>query len=96
VQIGDENVHRVRAVIDEVFGDKLCSEIVVDKTSAQTTDYVSRRATLSLVCEEQSDQYRNSFGAKAETKAFSANTVVIEMNVRTHIIEADDPTNWER
>src|SRR5271168_211908 len=31
VQIGDENVHRVRAVMDEVFGDRnLVSEIVVD------------------------------------------------------------------
>src|ERR1700751_175609 len=42
VQIGDENVPRVRAVMDEVFGDtNFVSEIVVDKTSAQTTDYVS-------------------------------------------------------
>src|SRR3954464_4890710 len=42
VQIGDENVHRVRAVMDEVFGESnFISEIVVDKTSAQTTDYLS-------------------------------------------------------
>src|SRR5271168_488360 len=42
VQIGDENVHRVRSVMDEVFGDvNFVSEIVVDKTSAQTTDYLS-------------------------------------------------------
>ena len=34
VQIGDENVHRVRAVMDEVFGDDNCiSVIVVEKTS---------------------------------------------------------------
>src|SRR5271168_4797545 len=42
VQIGDENVHRVRALMDEVFGENHCvSEIIVDKTSAQTTDYLS-------------------------------------------------------
>lgn len=36
VQIGDENVHRVRAILDEVFGDDNCvSEITVVKTSAQ-------------------------------------------------------------
>ncbi len=34
VQIGDENVHRVRAVMDEVFGeDNFCSLIQVQKTS---------------------------------------------------------------
>ena len=39
VQIGDENVHRVRAVMDEVFGDKNFSAlIVVTKTSGQTSD----------------------------------------------------------
>jgi adenine-specific DNA-methyltransferase len=37
VQIGDENVHRVRALMDEVFGDEnFLSLIVVWKTSSQT------------------------------------------------------------
>ena len=37
VQIGDENVHRVRAVMDEVFGgEKFVSEIMVTKTGSQT------------------------------------------------------------
>ncbi|WP_298311426.1 site-specific DNA-methyltransferase [Propionivibrio sp.] len=36
VQIGDENVHRVRAVMDEVFGDDgCCSEIVFRKTTGK-------------------------------------------------------------
>ncbi|WP_245494164.1 site-specific DNA-methyltransferase [Rhizobium leguminosarum] len=36
VQIGDENVHRVRAVMDEVFGDEnLILEILVKKKGAQ-------------------------------------------------------------
>lgn len=35
VQIGDENVHRVRAVIDEVFGeDNFCAQIAFKKTGA--------------------------------------------------------------
>lgn len=35
VQISDENVHRVRAVMDEVFGDgNFCSQIYFRKTSA--------------------------------------------------------------
>ena len=48
VQIGDENVHRVRALMDEVFGDdNFISLITVSKTSSSTsenlagiTDYV--------------------------------------------------------
>ena len=34
VQIGDENVHRVRALMDEVFGEEnFVSEIIVSKTT---------------------------------------------------------------
>ncbi len=41
VQIGDENVHRVRAVMDEVFGDEnFVSSIVFAKTSSSTGDYL--------------------------------------------------------
>jgi adenine-specific DNA-methyltransferase len=48
VQIGDENVHRVRAVMDEVFGDEnFVSQIAVQKTGGlvqqglvRTLDYV--------------------------------------------------------
>lgn len=42
VQIGDENVHRVRALMDEVFGDEnFLSEITVQKTGGQSSDYLS-------------------------------------------------------
>ena len=46
VQIGDENVHRVRALVEEVFGeDNFISLIVVWKTSSQTS------AMLSTTCD---------------------------------------------
>lgn len=39
VQIGDENVHRVRVVMDEVFGDENCvAQVSVKKTSGATGD----------------------------------------------------------
>ncbi|TRB02298.1 MULTISPECIES: site-specific DNA-methyltransferase [Rhizobium/Agrobacterium group] len=39
VQIGDENVHRVRALMDEVFGEEnFVSEITFQKTGGQTSD----------------------------------------------------------
>ena len=42
VQIGDENVHRVRAVLDEVFGDEnFVSEITVSKTSSATAELLA-------------------------------------------------------
>ena len=48
VQIGDENVHRVRSVMDEIFGDEnFCGQISFRKTGAfaskllgQTVDYI--------------------------------------------------------
>jgi adenine-specific DNA-methyltransferase len=42
VQIGDENVHRVRAVMDEVLGSENCIALItIEKTSSQTQDYLS-------------------------------------------------------
>ena len=41
VQIGDENVHRVRALMDEVFGDSnFVVDIAVQKTGSQTGTYL--------------------------------------------------------
>lgn len=37
VQIGDENVHRVRGVLDEVFGDEHCIAQIATKTSGGST-----------------------------------------------------------
>ena len=39
VQIGDENVHRVRALLDEVFGDEnFVSQVIFEKTSSTSTE----------------------------------------------------------
>ena len=41
VQIGDENVHRVRALMDEVFGEQtVIAQIIAEKTSGQTQDFI--------------------------------------------------------
>ncbi|MDR1133357.1 MAG: site-specific DNA-methyltransferase, partial [Synergistaceae bacterium] len=41
VQIGDENVHRVRALMDEVFGEEnFIAEIIVEKTSGAGMEYI--------------------------------------------------------
>jgi adenine-specific DNA-methyltransferase len=42
VQIGDENVHLVRAVLDEIFGaENMCSQIAFTKTSGQTDNLLA-------------------------------------------------------
>jgi len=49
VQIGDENVHRVRALMDEIFGEEnFISDIVVSKTSSQSSSYISSTADYIL------------------------------------------------
>lgn len=41
VQIGDENVHLVRSLLEQVFGDQnFIAMITVEKTSSQTQDYL--------------------------------------------------------
>lgn len=37
VQIGDENVHRVRAVMDEVFGDENCVAVITNSTTTSSS-----------------------------------------------------------
>ena len=43
VQIGDENVHRVRALMDEVFGEgNFCSLIAFETTTGQTSAFIAQ------------------------------------------------------
>ena len=49
VQIGDENVHRVRALMDEVFGaDNLCAQMTVVKTAGQSAELIAGTADFVL------------------------------------------------
>lgn len=67
VQIGDENVHRVRAVMDEVFGDaNFVCEIVCAKTSSSSEDLLSGVADYLLWFSKNkgSAKYRSLFYPK--------------------------------
>lgn len=49
VQIGDENVHLVRCLLDEIFGsENFVSQIVAIKTSSATSDYLAGVADIIL------------------------------------------------
>ena len=67
VQIGDENVHRVRAVMDEVFGEEnALNQIIVWKTSSQTSNGLpSTCDTLIWYAKDHGKfKYRNQFIVK--------------------------------
>lgn len=49
VQIGDENVHLVRCLMDEVFGsDNFVSQIAIQKTGSQTGDFIQSNCDFLL------------------------------------------------
>lgn len=56
VQIGDENVHRVRAVLEEVFGEDNCvSQIGFAKTSGSTEEHLGQTTDYLLwFCKDKS------------------------------------------
>ena len=68
VQIGDENIHRVRALMDEVFGDdNIVSSIVFAKTSSSTGDFLGPTFDYLLwyARTKQSLKYRKALSTKA-------------------------------
>lgn len=78
VQIGDENVHRVRVLMDEVFGDdNFISQITFVKSSG-TSSPSGGTDVLSSVCDyllwfskdKNRIKYRQPYYLKTETKSF--------------------------
>jgi adenine-specific DNA-methyltransferase len=72
LQIGDENVHRVRAVMDEVFGEKNCiAQISFAKTSGYATNF------LTGICDyllwygksKETTKFRQLYGEKLRGEA---------------------------
>jgi len=90
VQIGDENVHRVRAVMDEVFGDEnLVSTIIYRTTGNQ------KGGTLEPICDyilfycKNSGQikYRQLYSEKSDVSQESANPLTGGGTFATQIFE---------
>ena len=68
VQIGDENVHRVRAVMDEVFGaENCCSEIIVRKTTGKASGLLDNSFDFLLwyARERSSVKYRQHYDERS-------------------------------
>jgi len=75
VQIGDENVHRVRALMDEIFGEgNLVTEIIVTKTTSATAEYLAGTCDYIVwyAKNKQSLKYRQSYLPKEAGKSRAA------------------------
>ncbi|MCB9475327.1 MAG: site-specific DNA-methyltransferase [Deltaproteobacteria bacterium] len=69
IQIGDENLHRVKVLMDEIFGaENIVSSIICQKTGGQRTLNISNVADFILWYAKSSDRlkYRNVFHEKGE------------------------------
>jgi len=106
VQIGDENVHRVRALMDEVFGDDNCvSEIIVVKTTSATAQHLAGTCDFLLFYAKniKSLKYRPLFSQKIAGTAGAAlyNRVQSPDGLSVKPLTADEdfsrdyaPTGW--
>lgn len=75
VQIGDENVHRVRALMDEVFGEENCiAQIAVTKTTSATSQYLAGTCDYILWSAKDNSRlkYRQPFQTKQAGKTGAA------------------------
>ena len=67
VQIGDENVHRVRAVMDEVFGDENCVSVITLKKTAGQDERLLNNVADYIIWFARSKQvmkFRDLFGVR--------------------------------
>ncbi len=81
VQIGDENVHRVRALMDEVFGDEnFVAQIAVKKSGAFDTNYLQSNYDYIIwfACNAKSLKFRSLPETKNVTMADLAFFDVVE------------------
>src|ERR1700693_2412595 len=99
VQIGDENVHRVRAVMEEVFGeDNFISLIPFKKTTGQTSDYLSGAIDYVLMYarSKPSLKFRALFAEKVPTESVMGEYSNFEDEdfVRGSLQRADSQAEW--
>lgn len=77
VQIGDENVHRVRAVMDEVFGDaNYVAQIIFRKTSGKASDGVDVTVDYLLM-------YAKDQGQIKIRRSFESRDIRSDQNMRS-------------
>jgi adenine-specific DNA-methyltransferase len=99
VQIGDENVHRVRTVMDEVFGNEnFVALITVEKTSAQTSEHLSLSTDYVLMYarSKPSLKFRALFAEKLPTESVMSeySNYEDENLARGSLHRVESPAEW--
>jgi len=92
VQIGDENVHRVRTLMDEVFGDKnLVSVITVQKAGSTFSQYLGGIADFVLWYAKDFDRlkYRELFAGRGLTDEDRGRFTLAQIAAGTRVPLAD-------
>jgi adenine-specific DNA-methyltransferase len=84
VQIGDENVHRVRALMDEVFADdNFVSQIVIRKTTGKGSSYLDNTydGVLWYARDRSKTKYRTLFFRRSPSDDFNYSYALCEDGV---------------
>jgi adenine-specific DNA-methyltransferase len=94
VQIGDENVHRVRALMDEVFGDaNLVSQISFKKTGYQAALYLPNNYDYILWYAKSMEylKFRRPYIDKLESSAFIGQDIWFDdrKGIRRRLVSAE-------
>jgi adenine-specific DNA-methyltransferase len=99
VQIGDENVHRVRAVMDEVFGeDNFLATIQFNKTGLQASKFLSSAYDYILwFCKSRdSAKYRQIYRKKVSGEAGATGYTYIQEGIgQIRSLTRDEKQNTE-
>ncbi|HDH01035.1 MAG TPA: site-specific DNA-methyltransferase, partial [Nitrospirae bacterium] len=99
VQIGDENVHRVRALLDEVFGENRFVAAINFQTAPYATSNYLASVVDMILWYSKSDQlkYRALFKPKSEIKSLNLYRQALSEDGNTRIIlDADEIENGHR
>ena len=92
VQIGDENVHRVRALMDEVFGEDLFVTIIHFQTAPYaTSNYLAAvMDTILWYSKNKMPKYRELFKPKSELKSFDLYRQALSNDGQTRCVLSKD------
>ena len=99
VQIGDDNVHRIRLLMDEIFGDRnFVTEIVFLKTTSKSSSSLdSNFDRLIWFCRDVDQfKYRRLFFARSPTEDYNLRYIQDERLLRQRIRESEVREYWNR
>ncbi|MEN6317236.1 MAG: site-specific DNA-methyltransferase [Syntrophaceae bacterium] len=99
VQIGDENVHRVRALMDEVFGEEnFVSEIVFLKTTGKSSGLLDNNFDILLWYAKSQDtlKFRRSYFERTPEEDYNLRFIKKEDGTMRHISDAEVVEYWSK